>query len=411
VKVNFSIRLALVCSFMLGLSGCLGDGDAHKPGSAVQEEMAAPKTRFAASAPAKHMVRVFYGTNRSRDQSPSGWNEFYSASLDDLEVGICEVSIPENHEYGEVERPSIWKLEFSEDEDKHVVLQSIKPHSEEGFLEELASDVQRSARREAFVFIHGYNVTFAQAARRTAQMAHDLNFDGPPVFYSWPSQGSLRGYVTDTKSADASVRSLQQFLEGIAGHIGADEIHLIAHSMGNRVLTQAMDQMAEDALYRPVPKFNEILLAAPDIDAERFRTEIAPRIVDRSDRMTIYASSNDRALMASESLNRTRRLGQGGDELTLFPQLRNIDVIDATNVEFGWFDLGHSAYGDVLLEDIRQTLDGVPAPNRSLKQHSSSLAWLVPDGFGGDLVPVNHEVEADEPPVKRSLWSRIFFWW
>ncbi|WP_429550866.1 alpha/beta hydrolase [Paraburkholderia sp. MM5477-R1] len=41
------------------------------------------------------------------------------------------------------------------------------------------------------LFIRGFKVGFVDAARRTAQMAYDLGFDGAPVFFSWPSQGQF----------------------------------------------------------------------------------------------------------------------------------------------------------------------------------------------------------------------------
>ena len=45
------------------------------------------------------------------------------------------------------------------------------------------------------VFIHGFNVPFEDAIYRTAQLAHDLDFDGAPILYSWPSRGTMLGYV------------------------------------------------------------------------------------------------------------------------------------------------------------------------------------------------------------------------
>ena len=54
----------------------------------------------------------------------------------------------------------------------------------------LREEVRDSRRKEAFVFIHGYNVAFDDAIYRTAQIAYDLSFDGPPILYSWPSRAS-----------------------------------------------------------------------------------------------------------------------------------------------------------------------------------------------------------------------------
>jgi len=122
------------------------------------------------------VVRVFYATDRqpTGDSAPG---KFYGGDrqLDEsLHLGTLDVSIPRDHRMGDIERPSIWRLEFREDPEKHVVLLSLLPKSEQEFYAELASKVQSSASKDAFVFIHGFDNTFEQAAWRTAQLSYDL---------------------------------------------------------------------------------------------------------------------------------------------------------------------------------------------------------------------------------------------
>ena len=54
------------------------------------------------------------------------------------------------------------------------------------------------------MFIHGFNVSFADAAIRAAQLSCDLSIAGVMAFYSWPSQGTLAGYAADESSIEAS---------------------------------------------------------------------------------------------------------------------------------------------------------------------------------------------------------------
>jgi esterase/lipase superfamily enzyme len=49
--------------------------------------------------------------------------------------------------------------------------------------------------------VHGFNVSFENALRRTAQIAYDLDFDGAPFLFSWPSRDSLLSYASDWQSA------------------------------------------------------------------------------------------------------------------------------------------------------------------------------------------------------------------
>jgi len=60
------------------------------------------------------------------------------------------------------------------------------------------------------------------------------------MLYSWPSQGSATAYSVDEASVQVSGRRMADFLETVVAQSGAQHIHLIAHSMGNRALIEAM---------------------------------------------------------------------------------------------------------------------------------------------------------------------------
>ena len=261
--------------------------------------------------------------------------------------------------------------------------------------------------------MHGFNVTFAEASYRTAQMFHDLKFTGAPVMYSWPSHGAFLNYPSDISHADASEAKFIEFLETVAARSGAKQVHLVAHSMGNRLVTKALQRLGEQSAYRQIPKLNEVILAAPDVDAKTFREVIAPEIVKASSRVTIYTSSTDRALQASKLLHQGSRLGLGGDDLVTFPNNPLIQVIDATGLDLGLITLGHSAYGDELLADINYALAGKEPELRKLKPHKIKPAWSIfassePEVEVSPIKTVSAETEIAVP--KKSFWSRLKFW-
>jgi esterase/lipase superfamily enzyme len=287
-----------------------------------------------------------------------------------LALGSCEISIPKRHAVGELESPSMLRLEFSEDPMKHVVLLKVAPEAADDFYAELHDRVAKSKGTSALVFVHGYNVTFQDAARRTAQMAYDLKFDGVPLFFSWPSQGKLFDYAVDETNAVWTVSHLRQFLADVARRSGAKQIHLIAHSMGNRALTAALkDLAAQSDLARPV--FDQVLLTAPDIDADVFKSEIAPAITKMAERVTLYASSSDAALLLSKKLHGYPRAGEAGRDIVIVP---GMDTVDVTAVDTSL--VGHSYYGDSgsVLSDVVEVLqDAKPADQRK---------WLRPEYLG-----------------------------
>ncbi|MBN2296268.1 MAG: alpha/beta hydrolase, partial [Pirellulales bacterium] len=286
--------------------------------------------------------------------------EIYGNNRGTLEVGTCEVSIPEEHKVGEIERPSILRLEFNEDPTKHVVLIGVERKTDDKFFTELKKDISKSTDRQTFIFIHGYNVTFDGAALRTAQLKYDLKFDGPAIFYSWPSQGGLLKYTVDEENVKWTVPHLEQFIIDIVKKTGAKHVHLIAHSMGNRALTAALQRLSQKLKPQELPMFNEVVLTAPDIDADIFRDDIAPAIIKTAKRVTLYASSNDSALAASKKLHGNPRAGESGKNLVIVP---GIDTIDVSEIDTSL--LGHTYYGDndTVITDIVQVLHESKPPN------------------------------------------------
>lgn len=276
---------------------------------------------------------------------------------DKVEYGKCTVTIPPNHQPGMVEAPMLLKGQFISDPNKHIVLDEIRELTQDQFLADL-KDVQARKGKNLLVFIHGYNVSFEDAAKRTAQMSFDLKFPGAAIFYSWPSQANWYGYKSDKERIEMSVGQIRHFLEDLAKRSGADTINLVAHSMGNVGLTSALkDIQSPDGN----PIFNQVVLAAPDIDAETFKNDIARHIVTKAKRMTLYTSKTDLALIASRYFNNGSRLGDSGPEVVTYP---GIDTIDATTIDSSL--LGHSYYGSniTVLTDVGHLLRNEPLAQR-----------------------------------------------
>ncbi len=172
----------------------------------------------------------------------------YNNKRGELRYGVSKVSVPKQRNIGELNTPfALYVIELPEDPEKHFVVTELA-ENREAFFAELKSKVAASDKRNAFVFIHGYNVPFADAVKRTAQLTVDLKFAGAPICYSWPSQGDLADYVQDSTNAEVAAYKLKQLLADLNEQSGAKEIHLVAHSMGNDVLTRALKELGKEAL-------------------------------------------------------------------------------------------------------------------------------------------------------------------
>ena len=282
-------------------------------------------------------ITTFYATNR-RQTGRHELSTFYSADdTRELAYGRTSVSIPSAHRIGALELPSLWKLELNPDVNRHFVLKSITPLVSADAKRQIVTALTTSRAKSLLIFIHGYNVSFSDAALRTAQLAHDLRFPGLAMFYSWPSAGETSGYLHDEESAQLARGPFDQLLDDLS-QLGFEQIYLIAHSMGNRVVGATLAHRVQEN--KDVSKIQEILLAAPDINVEIFKTEIAPRLLMmQSARKTIYASSKDLALKASKIMHGFFRVGETTGGIFISP---GFDTIDASGAAPLVRAFGHS---------------------------------------------------------------------
>src|SRR5262245_1600136 len=190
------------------------------------------------------LVPVFYGTDRMATTAEN-FDELYGSARGLLSFGMAKVSMPPDHRVGRIEEPSLISLEFSAATDRHVVLQGLAPMPQADFLAALQQQVRETGNDSVFIFVHGYNVSFAEAMRRTAQIADDLDWRGTSILYSWTSHDDIDVYDDDHENALAAVKDLSAFIETVAVYSGAARVHLIAHSMGSEPLLTALARHAE----------------------------------------------------------------------------------------------------------------------------------------------------------------------
>lgn len=298
------------------------DIDALAGGAAALQ--GAPATRSAEEG--FEVLEVFYATDRARTGRPDP-ARFYGAGRGALELGTLKVTIPRSHRAGALEAPSIWRLEFGPDPAEHVVLRSVTPVAQAEFYGRMQARIAETTRREAIVFVHGYNVTFEHAAKRAAQLAYDTGFPGVPVLYSWPSRGATSGYIADTAVVRLSGRRLARFLDDLVARSGAETVHLVAHSMGSRAMTDALEILALARTGRSeAPPFGQVVFAAPDLDAGLF-AEMIPTIRPLARRITLYGSEADWALAVSRRLHGDApRAGEGGADALALAEIDTVDM-------------------------------------------------------------------------------------
>jgi esterase/lipase superfamily enzyme len=299
--------------------------------------------------------------NRST-QVAFGTTRFTGADAYPLHLGISKVTLPPGHKPGRLERPNFLKLEWSEDDTRHVVLQRVELMQEEQFFD----DMRSKGRESAMVFIHGYNVRFDDALRRTAQLTADLDYAGIPILYSWPSNGKTLAYTGDEANVGWTVPHLEKFLLDLKSRTQMKHVHIVAHSMGNRALLGVVERIGLRNMGEPI--LSRVVMAAPDVDALEFGNRFAMMLKRVASATTVYGSKNDRALLLSESIHGYGRLGLIPDQ---FASSGNVDMIDTSPLDLSL--LGHSYYGDnpLVMSDIKTFL--------STYATAQFRPWLRPD--------------------------------
>jgi esterase/lipase superfamily enzyme len=218
-----------------------------------------------------------------------------------------------------------------------------------GLADKLASWWQ-PGERNVFLLIHGFNVSFEEAAIRAAQIGYDLKLPGEIAFFSWPSLGGLADYSADEATITASVGQIATFLHELSECAGAERIHLFIHSMGNRCFLGALERLA--ALHLPPLRLGQVFFCAPDEDVRTFddKSQLFPQ---ECENRTLFVSPDDKAVALSKWKHYHDRVG-------IVPPVHRFAGIETIEVTgFGLLDLGHGYFASALplIEDMREAIE------------------------------------------------------
>lgn len=195
--------------------------------------------------------------------------------------------------------------------------------------------IEATGSRHVLVFVHGYNNRFEDAVYRFAQIVHDSDADVVPILFTWPSRGELLAYTYDRESTNFSRDGLERLLTLLAEDKSVSEISVLAHSMGNWLTLESLRQMAIRNGHI-ASKIHDVMLAAPDVDVDVFRTQVQSFGEPRP-RFTLFVSRNDKALAFSRRLwGSTDRLGAidpNSEPYRSELQQEGIAVVDLTNTQ------------------------------------------------------------------------------
>lgn len=251
----------------------------------------------AQSAKGTSRVDILVATTRTPKDAKPG--ELFTGERGEaLSFADIAVSIPPDatREIGEVQWPSGGNVNAATE---FATLKAEVIGREEA-LRRFHVAVSKTPKRRVLVFVHGYNTRFEEAVYRFAQIAHDSKAPAVPVLFTWPSRGKLLAYTYDRESTNYSRNALESVLQFLVRDPAVGEVSILAHSMGNWVTFEALRQMGIRNGGIPA-KIQNVMLAAPDVDADVFRAQISDFGRTRP-KLTLFVSQDDVALSVSRRL-------------------------------------------------------------------------------------------------------------
>lgn len=248
--------------------------------------------------PAGRRFTILSATSRGEAEQDMPRTMFGATRADVNSFALFHMSAPTTRKAGELTTD-----QTRPDPQKHFVLLSSQRLDQSQFIQRLKQEIQSRppADRRVLVFTHGFNTRFDDAVFRFSQIVDDTGFKGVPVLFSWPSRGSATSYGYDRDSATFSRDKFEEVLALVGSEPTVSRVEIFAHSMGNWLTLETLRQASIANNKRATAKLAQVILAAPDVDMDVFRTQIS-RMGPLSQKFVLYASNDDKALRLSQFL-------------------------------------------------------------------------------------------------------------
>ena len=323
------------------------------------------------------VVKTYFATNRGYNVGGPPYSMFNERSTSETTFGKNYIILPREPELQPDEPKTLFTLNINGAKYESSLSQNTILSSEE-FSDSVDSDIRESNTSSAIVYVHGFNESFESSVIRAGQISYDLGFTGSTFVFSWPARHSVTTYLGDLERARNSQRNFELFLNQILSTTETSQIYIIAHNMGARIVSSTLKH-----LYSVQPKYRdrirEVILLAPDIEANRFAEEFAMFIGTEDAPITLYSSENDPALEISKMFANDTLAGDSKERLLIVDNVETINA-GATSLSLN----GHSSRSDAnsILGDVwdlvRNNLRAISRNKLTTRYSDEGSFWEYP---------------------------------
>ena len=322
--------------------------------------------------------RFFCTTNRAPGADESELAErFTSQRQQQLSYGSFDATIQPSLGLGMLVNPTEWL------QNEEIRLTNVNTLAQADFVDQLQMQIVNSPHRALLIVLHGFREGYESALRKTAFLGHVLDINAPLLLFDWPGdQGSGLGpYRRAREVAKASGAELARTLQLVVRDVKPERVWIVANSMGAQVVVDAFSLLYQDTEFADLDReIDHVVLTAPDIDHQQFNQQFKRELSTLARNLTVYVSSNDRALLVSRLVNRGRRRG----ESTLSPDQLDeaIRISELTEPD----------------SDLVSLVDVTPV-NRTRNFHNFSLE--TPEFFDDLFLPLTNPEMPNSRPIYR----------
>jgi len=325
-------------------------------------------------APDKNNVRVFYATNRQLTMPPPSVSgplpvraELFADKQDRLRFGYTDVGV--------TFKPASSRNPLSSDDYQFHTYSMFMFNGASAFSDALRTESSHKPTQEVLLHVHGYNVPFQDGIYRTAQFVVETGFQGVPVYFGWPGGGHWWEYPDARKQVTPAAAELATLLKVLVESASITKLHVVAHSLGNRVLLEALDRLAIDPAMQSAHIAN-LVMAAPDVSAGGFNQSFRT-LLSLFERRAVYVSDTDWALRAGRTFDGESRIGQR----TPLSVGAGFETVDATGAKDTIIGHAYFVDTDTIANDIAAfVVKGLAAAQRGLQSINDSgvTLWRLP---------------------------------
>lgn len=266
----------------------------------------------------------FYGTNRVTSEEADGIVTYGSEPGTVTKTGQFRVRIQQGFK-ATGSNPSRWK---------GVELEAVEESRDEVFFESLKHAVDASPSRSLLVVVFGFRESLETSAVKTAVFSYRIDINTPVLMFDWPGNQSVTvgGYRRAFGYARRSGADLGYLLRRIVRDVRPENLWVTGNSMGAQVICDAFSYMVKQPDFSDAaPEIRHVLLAAPDVGKGEFDSRFLEELNALSERLTVYVSSGDTALLLSHWILATPRLGR--DRVSPPEQLEELEELLALKAE------------------------------------------------------------------------------